>query len=158
MVTDENSMRRVMHRKAELNLDYSGIVTPSKAKSFLSFSTPDISYKLNSVGVRIGSSEKIVVSSNVLRLMEVNRLTVTPKILAFSNTTYVDDEEAIATRDGQLLSQLIGKVSDVIIDDARLSSLYELKASGRKSRSCSSKKGKKPRKRVKVSPSEIVCR
>jgi hypothetical protein len=104
VVTDEDSMHRAMRRKAELNLDYSGIVTPSKAKSFLSFSTPDISYKLNSVGVRIGSSEKIVVSSNVLRLMEVNHLTVTPKVLAFSNTTYVDNEEAIATRDGQLLS------------------------------------------------------
>jgi hypothetical protein len=39
-VTDEDSMLRAMRRKAELNLDYSGIVSPSKAKSFLSFSTP----------------------------------------------------------------------------------------------------------------------
>jgi hypothetical protein len=149
-VTDEDSMHRAMRRKTELNLDYFGIVTPSKAKYFLSFSTPDISSKLNRVGVRIGSSKKeIVVSSNVLRRMEVDRLTVTPKVSTFSNTTYVDNEEAIATTDGQLLSQLIGEVSDVIMDEARLSSLYELKASGRKSRSCSSKKGKKPRKRVK---------
>jgi hypothetical protein len=36
-VTDEDSMLRAMRRKAELNLDYSGIVSPSKAKSFLSF-------------------------------------------------------------------------------------------------------------------------
>jgi hypothetical protein len=152
-------MHRAMHRKVKLNLDYSGIVTPSKVKSFLSFSTPDISSKLNRVGVRIGSAEKeIVASSNVLRRMEVDRLTVTPKVSTFSNTTYVDDEEAIATTDGQLLLQLIGEVSDVIMDEARLSSLYELKASGQKSGSCSSKKGKKPRKRVKVSPSAIVSR
>jgi hypothetical protein len=41
-VTDEDSMIWAMRRKAELNLDYSGMVTPSKAKSFLSFSTLDI--------------------------------------------------------------------------------------------------------------------
>jgi hypothetical protein len=148
-----------MHRKAELNLNYSGMVTPSKAKSFLSFSTPDIYSKLGSVGVNIGSSEKeIIVSSNVLRRMEVDRLTVTPKISTFSNTTYVDEEDANAATDGQLLSQLIGEVSDMIFNEAGLSSLYELKASGRKSGSCSSKRGKKPKKRAKVSPSAIVSR
>jgi hypothetical protein len=88
--------------------------------------------------------------------MEVDRLTVTPKVSAFSSTTYIDDEEATDSTDGQLLSQLIGEVSDVIFDEARLSSLYELKASGPKSRSCSSKKGKMPRKRAKVSPSAII--
>jgi hypothetical protein len=90
--------------------------------------------------------------------MEVDRLTVTPKVSAFSNTSYVDDEEAIATTDGQLLSQLIGEVSDVIMDEARMSSLYEMKASGRKFGSCSRKKGKKPKKQAKVSPSAIVSR
>jgi hypothetical protein len=148
-----------MRRKAELNLDYSGMVTPSKAKSFLSFSTPDIYSKLGSVGVNIGSSEnEIIVSSNVLRRMEVDRLTVTPKVSIFSNTTYVDEKDVNATTDGQLLSQLIGEVSDVIFDEAGLSSLYELKASGRKSGSCSSKRGKTPKKRAKVSPSAIVSR
>jgi hypothetical protein len=62
--------------------------------------------------------------------MEVDHLTVTPKVSTFSNTTYIDDEEEFDTTDGQLLSQLIGNVSDVIMDEARLSSLYELKASG----------------------------
>jgi hypothetical protein len=75
--------------------------------------------------------------------MEVDHLTVIPKVLAFSCTTYVDDEEAIATSDGQLLSQLIGKVSDVIMDEARLSSLYGLKALGQKYGSFSSKNIKK---------------
>jgi hypothetical protein len=91
--------------------------------------------------------------------MEVDRLTVIPKVSAFSCTTYDDDEEeVIATSDGQLLSHLIGKVSDVIKDEARLSSLYELKAYGQKSGSCSSKKGKNPKKRANVSPSTIVSR
>jgi hypothetical protein len=148
-----------MRRKAELNLDYSGIVSPSKAKSFLPFSTPNVNSKLGNVGVKIGSTEKeIVVSSNVLRRMEVDRLTVTPKVSTFSNTTYVDDEETSDSFDGQLLSQLIGEVSDMICYEDRLSSLYELKASGQKSRSCSSKKGKMPKKRANASPSVIVSR
>jgi hypothetical protein len=55
-----------------------------------------ISSKLSSVGVKIGSNEKeIVVSSNVLRRMEVDRLTVIAKVSIFSHTTYVDDEEAM---------------------------------------------------------------
>jgi hypothetical protein len=90
--------------------------------------------------------------------MEVDRLMVILKDSAFSCTSYDDEEEAIATTDGQLLSHLIGEVSDVIMDEARLSSLYELKASGRKSGSCSSKKGKKPMKRAKVSLHSIVSR
>jgi hypothetical protein len=158
-VTDEDSMHRAMRRKAQINLDYSGTISPSKAKSYLSFSTPVIESKLCSVGIKLGSSEKdISISSSVLRRMEVDRLTVTPKVSTFPNTTYIDDEEEYDTTDGQLLSQLIGDVSDVIMDEARLSSLYELKASGRKSGSCSSKKGKKPKKRAKVSPSAIVSR
>jgi hypothetical protein len=108
--------------------------------------------------VRQLQKDDIIVSSNVLRRMEVDRLTVTPKVSAFSSTTYFDDEEATDSTDGQLLSQLIGEVSDVIFDEARLSSLYELKTSGRKSRSCSGKKGKMPKKRAKVSPSAIVSR
>jgi hypothetical protein len=107
----------------------------------------------------MGSNVKeISFSSNALRRMEVDRLTVIPKDLASYYTSFDDDEEAIATLDGQLLSQLIGEVSDVIMDEAKLSSLYELKASGRKSGSCSSRKGKKPKKQAKVSPSTIVSR
>jgi hypothetical protein len=114
---------------------------------------------LSNVGIKLGFNEKdILVSSNVLRRMEVDRLTVTPKVSTLSHTTYVDEEEAIAQTDGQLLSQLIGEVSDVILDEARLSLLYEQKAYGRKSGSCSKKKGKKPMKRAKVSPSAIVSR
>jgi hypothetical protein len=113
-------MHRAMRRKAQINLDYTGMISPSKAKSYLSFSTLDINSKLSSVGIKRGCSEKdIFISSNALRRMEVDHLTVTP---------------------------------------ARLSSLYELKATSRKSGSCSSKKGKKPKKRAKVSPSTVVFR
>jgi hypothetical protein len=158
-VTDKDSMHRAMRRKAQINLDYSGTISPSKAKSYLSFSTPVIESKLCSVGIKLGNSEKdISISSGVLRRMEVDRLMVTPKVLTFSNTTYIVDEEEFDTTDGQLLSQLIGDVSDVIMDESRLSSLYELKASGRKIGSCSSKKGEKPKKRAKVSASAIVSR
>jgi hypothetical protein len=122
--TDEDSLLRAMRRKAEINLDYSCMITPSKAKSFLSFSMLDISTKLSNVGIKLGINEKdILVSSNVLRRMEVDRLTVTPKVSTLSHTTYVDEEEAIAQTDGRLLSQLIGEVSHVILDEARLSLL-----------------------------------
>jgi hypothetical protein len=100
-VTDEDSMHKAMRRKAERNLDYSGVISPSKSKSFLSFSTPMISSKLASVGVNIGSNDReISFSSNALRRMEVDRLTVIPKDSAFTCTTYEDEEEAIATSDG----------------------------------------------------------
>jgi hypothetical protein len=61
--TDEDSMQKAIRRKAELNLDYKCIITPSKSKSFLSFSTPMITSKLSSVGVKIGSNEKEIVLS-----------------------------------------------------------------------------------------------
>jgi hypothetical protein len=64
-VTDVDSMIRAMRRKAELNLDYSGMVTPSKAKSFLSFSTLDINSKLGNVGVKIGSCENDIIVSRI---------------------------------------------------------------------------------------------
>jgi hypothetical protein len=87
--TDEDSMQQAMRRKAELNLEYSGIISPSKSKSFLSFSTPMISSKLASVGVNIGSNDReFSFSSNALRRMEVDRLTVIPKDSALSCTTY----------------------------------------------------------------------
>jgi esterase/lipase superfamily enzyme len=87
-------MQKAMRRKAELNLNYTSIIIPSKSKSFLSFSTPMISSKLSSVGVKIGSNEReISIFSNALRQIEVDHLTIIPKVLAFSHTTYVDDEE-----------------------------------------------------------------
>jgi hypothetical protein len=107
--------------------------------------------------VRLDSNEKeISVSSYVLRRMDFDRLTVITKVSALTHTSYIDDVEAIATTDDQLLSQLIGEVSDVVMDEARFSSLYELKASGQKFGSCSNKKNKKLRKRAKFSQSQNI--
>jgi hypothetical protein len=63
------------------------------------------------------------------------------------------EEEANVTMDGQLLINLVGIVSEVDLNEVMLSSLYDLQASGRKSKSSSNKKLKK---RVKVSKPQIV--
>ena len=67
--------------------------------------------------------------------MEFDRLTVIPKASTVLTATYLDDEEAIATSDGQLLSHLIGEVSEIDLDEDGSCSLYELKASDQKSKS-----------------------
>jgi hypothetical protein len=71
--------------------------------------------------------------------MEFDRLKVGPKSQNIVDTTDTDDEEAIATLDGQLLSNLFGVVSEVDFNDSTLGSLYELQASGHKSKSSSFK-------------------
>jgi hypothetical protein len=58
------------------------------------------------------------------------------------DTTDTDDEEAIATLDGQLLSNLVGAVLKVDFNDSMLGSLYELQTSGCKSKSSSMFKSK----------------
>jgi hypothetical protein len=147
--TDEDSMIKAMRRKAERNLDSPGIL--SSSKSFLSFSTPVISSKLANVGISLGSSrQEVSFSSNVLRHMEVDRLTVTPKVAGFPDASLDEEEELHATVDGQLLSHLVGEVSEVDFDETGLASVYELKASGRKSKS------QRARKRSRVSKSPIV--
>ena len=109
-VTDEDSLKKAMHRKAAHNLDSIG--TGIKSKSFLLFSPLSIQSKLTSVDFNLGSSKsKVEVSTNVLRHMEFDCLTVIPKASTGLTATYLDDEEAIDTSDGQLLSHLIGEVS-----------------------------------------------
>ena len=85
--------------------------------------------------------------------MEFDRLTVIPKVSSGLTSTYVDEEEAIATSDGQLFTHLIGEVLEGGLDDDGLSSLYELKASSRKSKSNSNKLSQK---RAKSSKSPTV--
>ena len=84
--------------------------------------------------------------------MEYDRLTVIPKAGTVSTTTYLDDDEANAIADGQLYSHLIGEVLEGGLDDDGLSSLYELKASSRKSKSDSNKS----RQRANVSKYSTV--
>jgi len=126
----------------------------------LSFSTPHISAKLNSVGVSLGSSEKeIVVSTKALRHMEFDRLKVTPKLSSKSDTTLIDDDEELhANTDGQLLSHLVGEVSEVDLDEAMFGSVYDLKASNRKSKSSFTRKFSRPNKEAKLSKSPIVSK
>ena len=141
-MTDEDSLQRAMRRKAVHNLDSLG--TELKSKSFLSFSPTSIQSKLGSVGLKLGSNKsQVEVSTNVLRHMEYDRLTVIPKASTVLTATYMDEEEANATSDGQLLSHLIGEVSEVGLDEVGLSSLYELTATGRKSKSASNKASRK---------------
>jgi hypothetical protein len=62
--------------------------------------------KFDSPRVKLCCNDKdISISSNVLKHVEIDRLTVIPKVSTLSHTTYLDDEEAIAISDGQLLSQ-----------------------------------------------------
>ena len=136
--TDEDSLKKAMRRKAARNSDYLG--TDLNSKSFLSLSSNSIQSNLSSIGFNIGSSSsQIDVSTKVLRHMEYDRLTVIPKAGSVSTATYLDDDEANATADGQLYSHLIGEVLEGGLDDDGLSSLYELKASSRKSKSDSNK-------------------
>jgi hypothetical protein len=154
IATDVDTLKKAMRRKSENNLDYGG--TKSHPSSFISLSTPVISSKLNVVGIKLGKNDaEVSVSANVLRHMEYDRLTVSPKLQNVIVNTDLDEEEANATMDGQLLSSLVGVVSEIDLDETMLGSLYELKAAGRKSKLSSgkksSKKGSRPTKSKIVS-------
>jgi hypothetical protein len=111
---------------------------------------------LSSIGVSLGrSSSDIAVSTSVLKHMEYDRLTVAPKVSAVSDISVIDDEEANATMDGQLLSSLVGVVSEVVLEETELCSLYDLRASGRKSKTSAEKRS---RKRPKVTKNNDVSR
>jgi hypothetical protein len=152
IATDEDTMKKAMRRKADMNLDYSGMT--SKSSSFISLSTPVISSKLNTVGINLGKNvNEVLISANVLRHMEYDRLTVDPKLRDVVDITELDEEEANATLDGQLLSSLVGVVSEIDFDETRLGSLHELKASGQKSKKSSNKK---PSRRINATKSKLV--
>jgi hypothetical protein len=154
VATDEDTMQKAMRHKATINLDYSGIA--SKTSFFEPLSTPVLSSKLNVVGIKLGkNASEINISVNVLRHMEYDRLTVDPKLRTVVDNTDLDEEEANATLDGQLLSSLVGVVSEIDLNEAILSSLYELKASGRKSKKSPNKK---PSKRGMVPKSKVVLK
>ena len=134
MPTDEDSMTKAMRRKALLNAQ----LTPgmsSKSKSFLSLSNSQLSSKLFNVGVSLGrNEEEILVSANALRHMEIDRVRASPNAKCTPVNHSLDDDEATDTVDGQLLSHLVGEVSEVGLDEAMLGSIYDLQASSRKSK------------------------
>jgi hypothetical protein len=158
-VTDEDSLTKAMRRKAASNLDTSGNF--SSVNSFLAFTTPQISAKLNNVGVSLGNSfELISVSTKALKHMEYDRLKCTPVSKSKSDTSLTsdDDDEAYAISDGQLLTHIVGEVSEVGLDDAMLGSRCELKATERKSRASSFKRSAWPNKKARVSKSNNVSK
>jgi hypothetical protein len=87
--------------------------------------------------------------------MEYDCLTLVPKVSNVLDTSLLDDEEVHATMDGQLLSSLVGVVLEAVLDKTELSPLYDLRASGRKSKTSTEKKS---RKRAKFSKSQVVPR
>jgi hypothetical protein len=156
MATDEDTLTKAMRRKAASNLDTPGTIKSSK--SFLPFSSHQIASKLNSVGVSLGNCEKeIFVSTNALKHMEFDRLKVSPICMSKSDTQPFDDEELHAV-DGQLLSHLVGDVSEINLDEVMLRSVYDLKASNRKSKEFSIEKNSKAGKKAKSHKSKLFSK
>ncbi|XP_071677192.1 uncharacterized protein [Lolium perenne] len=115
---------------------------------------PKHSSNLISLGVSLGfRSDEISVSANVLRQTELDRLTVAPNVSTGPETTVIDDADDDDILDGQILSAIIGNISEVDLEHAELSS--DLQASERGSRSSA---GKKSRRYGKNSKSKIVSR
>jgi hypothetical protein len=113
------------------------------------------------VGDSLGSSfDAISVSTKALKHMEFDRLKCTPMVMSKSGTYPIndDEEEADTISDGQLLTHLIGEVSEVRLDDAVLDSCYELQTTHRKSRASSLKKYSWPNKKARVTKSSIVSK
>ena len=107
--------------------------------------------------MNLGRNEnEIVVSTNALKHMEYDRLKVYPGASSSSVTAPLDDEEVNATIDGQLLSHLVGEVTEVGMDEDELGSIYDLHASGRTSKSVKVKKNKKIKKVEKQANYPIV--
>jgi hypothetical protein len=106
---------------------------------------------MKSVGVSLGKNEKeIMVSTNALKYIEFDHVKVTPKFPSKSNTTHLDEEELHARVEGQLLSHLVGEVSEVGLDEAMLSFMHDVKASSWKSKSNSVKNNKRPCKKDEI--------
>jgi hypothetical protein len=138
-VTDEDMMQKAMRRKAVKNLDTSGM--KSSSASFILFSDSKISSNLSSVGVSLGSHpEHISVSANVLRHLEHEHLTVISKTSTGLETPIVEEDEVDVISDGQLLSAIVGSISEVDLEQSGLDSFYDLKASRRNSKSSADKK------------------
>jgi hypothetical protein len=82
--------------------------------------------------------------------MEYDLLKVRPKLQNIVDTTNLDIDDVIATVDSKHLSNLIGFVSEVDLNEEMLGSFYKVQATGHKSRSSSIKKPKKGSKFTKL--------
>ena len=107
----------------------------------------------------MGRNEKeVLVSANALRHMEIDRVKATPSVLSTPISHSLDDDEATDNVDGQLLSHIVGDVSEVSLDETTLGSVYDLRASSRKSKKSSVRKNVKSRKVTKPNKSPKVSR
>ena len=88
--------------------------------------------------------------------VEYDRRRVSPSVLKRPVVSPIDDDEANDTIDGQLLSHLVGEVTEVDLDEARLGSFDDLYASGRRSKSTRNNKKHASRKNAKKTTSPTV--
>jgi hypothetical protein len=105
-------MQKAMRLKAAKNLDPAG--TKSSSSSFISYSNAKISSNLGSVGVSLGRCpDDMSLSANVLRHLEHERLTTSPKASTRLETPIMEEDEADVNSDGRLLSALVGGILEV---------------------------------------------
>ena len=113
------------------------------------------------MGFSLGSSvDAISVSTKALKRMEFDRLKFSPMPTSKSDLSFsdVDDEDAYAVSDGQLLNHLVGEVSEVGLDDVAMGSCIELQATDRKSRSSSLKRNAWPNKKARFAKTPMVSK
>ena len=109
------------------------------------------------VGFGLGkSNSEVHVTVKALKNMEVDRLSAAPKSKNYPLVTQLDDDDEEDDFDGHLLAQIVGSVTEVGLDEDRLGSLCELKASTRKSKTHFKAKINTPSKRARVTKSPIV--
>jgi hypothetical protein len=85
--------------------------------------------------------------------MEYDKLKCThvSKSKTDTSLTSDDDDEGYSISDGQLLTHIVGEVSEVVLDDTMFGSCYRLKATARKSRASSFKRSAWPNKKARES-------
>jgi hypothetical protein len=113
----------------------------SSSSSSINFSNSRISSNLGSLGISLGRHpDDILDSANVLRNLEHERLTVTPKASTRLETPILEEEEADVISDGRLLCALVGSISEVELEQSGLDYFYDIKASRRNSKSSTEKR------------------
>jgi hypothetical protein len=148
-------MQKAMRLKAAKNLDSAGMKCSSS--SFINYSNARISSNLGSIGVSLGRNPDVIsVSANVLRHLEHERLTVSPKVSTRLETPIIEEDEADVISDGRLLSALVGGISEVDLEQSGLDSFFDLKASRRNSKSSAEKR--KNRRTIVSKKSKIVSK
>jgi hypothetical protein len=146
-------MQKAMRLKVAKNLDPTGM--KRSASSFISYSDAKISSNLGSIGVSLGRcSDDISLSANVLRHLEHEHLTISPKASIRLETPILEEDEADVILDGWLLSALVGGISEVDLEQSGLDSFYDIKASQRNS----SAKRRKNHRTVLSTKSKVVSR